>query len=92
MCWTRTLWSIDLPSTTDLVKIIQVAEMLPQYDAQSTAVVCNDVPTAIGDLYRLYLVLLFSEKPVITGSFSITGLDIMLEMLTLVSRWAKTNG
>jgi len=39
--------------STDMVKIIQVAEMLPQYDAQSTAVVCNDVPSAIGDLYRL---------------------------------------
>jgi trimethylamine--corrinoid protein Co-methyltransferase len=69
--------------TADLIKIIQVTEMLPQYDAQSTAVVCTDVPTAIGDLYRLYLVLLFSEKPIITGSFSITGLDIMLEMLAL---------
>ncbi len=75
--------------STDMVKIIQVAEMLPQYDAQSTAVVCNDVPSAIGDLYRLYLVLLFSEKSVITGSFSITGLDIMLEMLTMVSGGQK---
>jgi trimethylamine--corrinoid protein Co-methyltransferase len=75
--------------TTDLVKIIQVTEMLPQYDAQSTAVVCNDVPTAIGDLYRLYLVLLLSEKPIITGSFSINGLDIMLDMLALFAGGQK---
>jgi trimethylamine:corrinoid methyltransferase-like protein len=67
----------------DLVKIIKVTEMLRQYDAQSTAVVCNEVPSAIGDLYRLYLVLLYSDKPVVTGSFSIKGLGIMLEMLSL---------
>ena len=56
--------------TPDLVRLVKVAEMLPQYDAQSTAVVCNEVPKAIGDLYRLYLVLLHSTKPIVTGSFS----------------------
>jgi trimethylamine--corrinoid protein Co-methyltransferase len=72
------------PSTSgDLARIIKVTEMLPQYDAQSTAVVCNEVPSAIGDLYRLFLVLLLSEKPVVTGSFSISGLDVMIEMLAL---------
>ena len=75
--------------TADLVKIIKVTEMLPQYDAQSTAVVCNDVPTTIGDLYRLCLVLLLSEKPVVTGSFSIIGLDIMIEMLALFAGGQK---
>ncbi len=35
----------------DLVRLIQVTEMLPQYAAQSTAVVCNDVPQDMGDLY-----------------------------------------
>jgi trimethylamine--corrinoid protein Co-methyltransferase len=75
--------------TADLMKIVQVTEMLSQYDAQSTAVVCNDVPTSIGDLYRLYLVLLLSEKPIITGSFSIHGLEIMLEMLALYAGGRK---
>ena len=58
------------PKTPDLVRLIKVAEMLPQYDAQSTAVVCDDVPKEIGDLYRLYVVLMYSVKPVVTGSFS----------------------
>ncbi len=40
--------------TPDLVRLVKVAEMLSQYDAQSTAVVCNEVPKEIGDLYRLY--------------------------------------
>ncbi len=67
----------------DLVRLIKVAEMLSQYDAQSTAVVCNDVPKAIGDLYRLYLVLLYSQKPVVTGAFSIETLPAMIDMLAL---------
>ena len=34
---------------SDLTRLVKVTEMLPQYDAQSTAVVCNDVPKEIGE-------------------------------------------
>jgi len=71
--------------TADLVNLVKVVEMLPEYDAQSTAVVCNEVPKPISDLYRLYIVLLFSSKPVVTGSFSIKTLDAMLEMLAILA-------
>jgi trimethylamine--corrinoid protein Co-methyltransferase len=67
----------------DLVRLVKVAEMLPQYDAQSTAVVCDDVPKEIGDLYRLYLVLLHSAKPVVTGSFSTRMTRVMFDMLAI---------
>jgi trimethylamine--corrinoid protein Co-methyltransferase len=69
----------------DLVRLIKVAEMLPQYAAQSTAVVCNEVPKEIGDLYRLYIVLLFSRKPIVTGSFSLQTLGLMIDMLAIFS-------
>jgi trimethylamine--corrinoid protein Co-methyltransferase len=69
--------------TADLVRLVKVAEMLPEYDAQSTAVVCNEVPKAIGDSYRLYLVLLHSQKPIVTGAFSAQTLPAMLEMLAV---------
>jgi trimethylamine---corrinoid protein Co-methyltransferase len=69
--------------TNDLVRVIKVAEMLPQYDAQSTAIVCNDAPKEIGDLYRLYLVLLYSAKPIITGAFSTTTAQTMYDMLAI---------
>lgn len=72
------------PSTTDdLVRLVKVAEMLPQYNSQSTAVVCNDVPKQIGDLYRLLIVLLYSEKPIVTGSFAIATLQNMIDMLAI---------
>ena len=69
--------------TADLVRLVKVAEMLPQYDAQSTAVVCNEVPKEIGDFYRLYLVLLHSTKPIVTGAFSNNTLHVMLDMLAV---------
>ena len=69
--------------SADLVRIIKVAEMLPQYDAQSTAVVCNEIPKEIGDLYRLYLVLMHADKPVVTGAFSTQTTQIMFDMLAL---------
>ena len=67
----------------DLVRVVKITEMLSQYDAQSTAIVCNEIPKAIGDLYRLYIVLLYSNKPIVTGSFSIKTLDTMIEMLAI---------
>jgi trimethylamine--corrinoid protein Co-methyltransferase len=67
--------------TRDLVRLIQVTESLPQFAAQSTAVVCNDAPSAIGDLYRLLVVLQHSHKPVVTGSFSAAGLQGMIDLL-----------
>jgi trimethylamine--corrinoid protein Co-methyltransferase len=70
-------------STADLVRVIKITEMLSQYDAQSTAIVCNEVPKEIGDLYRLYLVLLYSAKPVVTGAFSSTTGQTMFDMLAI---------
>ena len=69
----------------DLARMVQVAERLPQLAAQSTAMVCNDVPSDIGDWFRLLLVLWHSEKPVVTGAFSASTLHIMLELLALDS-------
>ena len=74
------------PSTTpDLIRLVKVAEMLPQYEAQSTAVVCHDVPKEISDFYRLYIVLLFSNKPIVTGAFGISTLHTMLELMSIVA-------
>ncbi len=80
------------PSQTgDLVRLIKVAETVdkgsavPQYAAQSTAVVCNDVPKPIGDLYRLFLVLFYSDKPIITGSFSKHTTQVMIDLLAIDS-------
>lgn len=67
--------------TDDLVRIAKLTEMLPQFSAQSTAVVCSDVPQEIADIHRLYVILQHSSKPIVTGSFSAAGLHGMLDLL-----------
>jgi trimethylamine--corrinoid protein Co-methyltransferase len=72
------------PSTgADLTQIIKLTEQLPQYAAQSTAIVCSEVPKEIGDLYRLYLVLLYADKPVVTGAFGVHTAQTMFDMLAI---------
>ncbi len=72
------------PVTADLVAATRLADVLPQLDAVSTCLVCSDVPKPISDLYRLYLVLLNSRKPIITGAFAIQTWAVMHEMLIAV--------
>jgi len=69
--------------SSDLAHMVQVAEMLPQFAAQSTAMVCNDVPQEIGDWYRLLVVLWYSEKPIVTGAFSASSLHTLIDLLAI---------
>jgi trimethylamine--corrinoid protein Co-methyltransferase len=73
----------------DLLRIVKVTESISQYDAQSTSVFCSDVPNSIQDLYRLYLVLLHSSKPIVTGALSNKNIQNMIDMLALVSDGAE---
>ena len=75
----------DTTETYHLLKLIKVAEQLPQYDAQSTAVVCHDVRQAIQDSYRLYLALLYSRKPIVTGAFTNKTVNEMIDMLVILA-------
>ncbi|NWG07573.1 MAG: trimethylamine methyltransferase family protein [Chloroflexi bacterium] len=73
----------ETTETPHLIRLLKVAEQLPQYDAQSTAVICHEVPKDIQDSYRLYLALLYSKKPIVTGAFTNKTVQEMIEMLTL---------
>jgi trimethylamine--corrinoid protein Co-methyltransferase len=67
----------------DLARLTRVADALPAYDAVSTAIVCHDVPTEIGDLYRLFVCLANSDKPIVTGAFTPRGSGVMVDLLAL---------
>jgi trimethylamine--corrinoid protein Co-methyltransferase len=71
-----------LPTTMDYVRFTKLVQMLPKLDAQSTALICSDVPDEIKDLYRLYLSLVFGKKPIVTGAFRMDTLPVMLELLS----------
>ncbi|UCC61894.1 MAG: trimethylamine methyltransferase family protein, partial [Anaerolineae bacterium] len=71
--------------TADFVKFVKLVETIPQLDAQSTAMICTDVPEEIGDLYRLYIALNFMRKPIITGAFRKDTWWTMKDMLVAVA-------
>jgi trimethylamine--corrinoid protein Co-methyltransferase len=73
------------PVTDDFVKFVKLVETIPQLDAQSTAIICSDVPEDIGDLYRLYLALNYMRKPIITGAFRKDTWWTMKDMLVTVA-------
>jgi len=75
---------IRLPSTPDYVRYVKVVSGLAHIAAQSTALVCADVPAAVSDSYRLFLSLLLGTKPVVTGAFSAEGLAVMLDLQVAV--------
>lgn len=68
------------PATNDYIRFVKVADQMKHIASQSTAFVPQDVHETISDSYRLYLNLLFSAKPVVTGTFSENGVPVMKEM------------
>jgi len=68
------------PDTADYVSYVKLTSGLRHIAAQSTAFIPADVPEQISDSYRLYLSLLYGEKPVVTGAFTIEGFDIMRDL------------
>ncbi len=68
------------PDTDDYVRYAKVVAGLPHLASQSTALVPADVPSRISDSYRLYLSLLYGEKPVVTGAFTIEAFEIMKDL------------
>ena len=72
------------PLMNDLKKLVVVVENLTHIQAQSTALVPEDIPLEIRDAVRLYPILKYSKKPIITGAFTVENLPIMLKMLKVI--------
>lgn len=73
------------PVTADLKALAQLTDTLPNYTAQSTGLVPSDVPQDIADSYRLYIALLNSPKPIVTGTFRKESFPVMHDMLSIVA-------
>jgi trimethylamine--corrinoid protein Co-methyltransferase len=68
----------------DFKELVRLTDALEHIHAQSTAMVPADVPEGISDLYRLYVILRNSTKPIVTGAFTKEGLIDMKRMLEAV--------
>lgn len=72
-------------TSRDLVELVQVVEQLEHINAQSTALFPSDISEEIAGLYRLYVTLKYSSKPIVTGAFSKKDFHGMREMLEVVA-------
>ncbi|MFH0981648.1 MAG: trimethylamine methyltransferase family protein [Planctomycetota bacterium] len=68
------------PTSGDYVRYAKLVSRLDHLASQSTALIPGDVHQNISDSYRLYLSLLFCEKPVVTGAFTIEAFNIMRDL------------
>jgi len=71
---------IRKPKTEDYIRYAKVVSRLNNLASQSTAFIPADVHEKISDSYRLYLSLLYCEKPVVTGAFTIEAFNIMRDL------------
>ena len=65
----------------DFIRFSKIVGHLDHIDAQSTALVYNDVPKDAQDWHRLYTALSHCYKPIVTGTFRKESFSIMREIL-----------
>lgn len=68
------------PVTDDYIRFVKVVAGLEHIASQSTALIPADVNASISDSYRLFLSLLYGEKPVVTGAFTIETFEVMKDL------------
>jgi trimethylamine--corrinoid protein Co-methyltransferase len=75
---------IRRPVTADYIRYARLVGGLQNIASQSTSFVPADVADSISDSYRLFLSLLFCEKPVITGAFSGESFEVIRDLQLIV--------
>jgi len=75
---------IRKPDTRDYVRYAKLVGSLPHIASQSTAFIPADVHERISDSYRLFLGLLYCDKPVVTGAFTVDGFAVIRDLLVAV--------
>ncbi|MCK4942321.1 MAG: trimethylamine methyltransferase family protein [Candidatus Aminicenantes bacterium] len=75
---------IRKPTTHDYIRYAKVVSGLDFITSQSTAFIPSDVVEKISDSYRLYLSLLYCEKPVVTGTFTVDAFNVMRDLQLIV--------
>lgn len=73
-----------LAKTADFVEYVKIADQLEHIAYVSTAFSTNDdIEPQISDIWRLYLCLIHSKKPVVSGAFTEHGVPPMARLMQL---------
>jgi trimethylamine---corrinoid protein Co-methyltransferase len=76
---------IRTSSTRDMVDIIKLVDNLAHVSCITACVVPDDVPIGLCDVIRFHQTLVYSNKPVFGGAFSIDGLLAEIELLSVLA-------
>ncbi len=77
------------PVTADYINFVKVADQLEHIASTSTALIPTDVPERVSDSYRLFLSLLYGNKPVVTGAFTIESFNVMKDFQLAIRQSSK---
>jgi len=72
------------PLLEDLKNAVIITDYLKNVDAQSTMLVPDDLPPQVRDFSRLYVVIKYSKKPVVTGAFKVENIKFMFNMMKVI--------
>lgn len=75
--------------TADFVEYVRVCDGLPHIAYLATAFSTHDVPPEMSDVWRLYLCLTNSRRPVVSGAFTEHGVPRMAAMMEFFRRDRK---
>jgi len=75
---------IRAAATRDMIDIIKLVDNLEHVSCMTACVVPDDVPGSICDVIRFHQTLVYSNKPVFGGAFSIDGLLAEIELLAVL--------
>ena len=71
------------PLTADFVEYVRLADGLKNISYLSTAFIPTDIPQDVADVWRLYLVLAHSKRPVVSGAFTAWGVSRMGQVMAM---------
>ncbi len=72
---------MKLPDVADVTRYAKLTHTLEHIEATSTALIPAEVPKEVSDIIRVYISCLFTDKPVVTGTFSEKGFAVMRDIL-----------
>ncbi len=75
---------IRKPKISDLIKITSLIETLENLSFVTGTIMPDDIPEQLQDAYRYYLILLNTSKPLFSGAFTVDGLRVQIEMLSVL--------
>jgi trimethylamine--corrinoid protein Co-methyltransferase len=75
-----------LANTRDFVEYVRLCDGLEHIAYLATAFSTNDIEPQVSDVWRLYLALINSRKPIVSGAFTEHGVRRMAEIMQLFRR------